>query len=317
MSDSNDSTIGNVIEKWPALPLAEWEETRATLHMWTQIVGKIRLALAPQSNHWWEVPLYVTARGLTTSSMPYGTRALQIDFDFIDHQLVVQASDGRRRALPLAPQSVADFYHQTMDALRALGIDVSIWTTPVEVEDRTPFEADTHHATYDAAYAWRFWQALLQADRVFKEFRSWFLGKVSPVHFFWGAFDLALTRFSGRSAPAHPGVPNVARYVMVEAYSHEVSSCGWWPGGGIVSEPIFYSYAYPEPKGFREHPVAPATAYYSQDLGEFLLPYNSVRTALNPDQALLAFLQSTYEAAARSGNWDRETLERSPAGAEN
>lgn len=312
MSDSNNSIIGSASEKWPSLPLAEWEETRATLHMWFQIVGKIKLALAARENHWWQVPLYVTARGLTTLPMPYGTRALQIDFDFLDHQLVVQAGDGGRRAVPLVAQSVATFYHHTMDALRALRMEVSIWTTPVEVEDRTPFEADIHHAAYDAGYAWRFWQALLQANRVLKEFRSWFSGKASPVHFFWGGIDLAVTRFSGRPAPAHPGVPNVARSVMVEAYSHELSSCGWWPGGGIVHEPMFYAYAYPEPKGFREYPVAPDTAYYSETLGEFLLPYDKVRTAENPDQTLLAFLQSTYEAAARSGNWDRETLERSP-----
>ena len=229
MSDNNDSTIGDVIEKWPSLPLAEWEETRATLHMWTQIVGKIRLALAPYCNHWWHVPLYVTVRGLTTSPMPYGTRAMQIDFDFVDHQLVLQASDGSQRTVPLTAQSVADFYQQTMKALRALGMEVSIWTTSVEVEDRTPFEADTHHASYDAEYTWRFSQTLLQADRVFKVFRSRFSGKVSLVHFFWGAFDLAVTRFSGRSAPAHPGVPHVARRVMVEAYSHELSSCDWWP----------------------------------------------------------------------------------------
>ena len=305
-------SYSNPIEKWPSLPLAEWEETRATLHMWIQIVGKIRLALAAQGNHWWQATLYVTARGLTTLPMPYGTRALQIDFDFLDHQLVLQASDGDQRAVPLTAQTVADFYHLTMDALRALRMEVPIWTTPVEVEDRTPFEADTYHAAYDAGYAWRFWQTLLQADRVLQKFRSWFLGKASPVHFFWGGFDLAVTRFSGRPAPVHPGVPNVARYVMVEAYSHEVCSCGWWPGGGIVYEPMFYAYAYPEPKGFREYPVAPDTAYYSENLGEFLLPYNTVRTAENPDLTLLAFLQSTYEAAAWSGNWDRETLERIP-----
>ena len=299
-------------EKWPSLPLAEWEETRSTLHMWVQIVGKIKLALAAHINHWWQVPLYVTARGLTTSLMPYETRALEIDFDFLDHQLVLQASDGGRHTVPLTAQSVADFYHQTMDALRALRMEVSFWTTPVEVEDRTPFEVDIHHAAYDADYVWRFWQALLQANRLLSEFRSWFLGKTSPVHFFWGAFDLAVTRFSGRLAPVHPGTSNVARYVMVEAYSHELSSCGWWPGGGIVDEPMFYAYAYPEPKGFREQPVAPDSAYYSEDLGEFLLPYNKIRTAENPDQTLLAFLQSTYEAAAQLGNWDREALERSP-----
>lgn len=314
MSESNDSTMGVIVEKWPNLPLAEWEETRTTLYRWTQIVGKIRLALAPHCNHWWQVPLYVTARGLTTSAMPYGKQTLQIDFDFIDHQLVVQTANIGQRTVPLTAQSVADFYRQTMDALQALGMEVTIWTTPVEVTDRTPFEADTHHAAYDDAYAWRFWQALLQANRVLMEFRSRFSGKASPVQFFWGGFDMAVTLFSGRAAPPHPGVPNVARYVMVEAYSHELCSCGWWPGGGLVNEPMFYAYAYPEPNGFREHKVEPAASYYSPELGEFLLPYDSVRTAENSDEALRAFLQSTYEAAARSANWDREKLERSRTG---
>ncbi len=314
MSESNDSAVGDAIVKWPNLPLAESEETRATVHMWTQIAGKIRLALAPHCNHWWRVPLYVTTRGLTTSPMPYGTRALQIDIDFVDHLLVLQASDAGQRTVPLTPQSVAEFYQQMMEALRALGMEVPIWTTPVEVEDRTPFEADSHHATYDAEYAWRFWQVLLQANRVLTQFRSRFLGKASPVHFFWGGFDLAVTRFSGRPAPAHPGVPHVARRVMVEAYSHQLSSCGWWPGGGLVREPMFYAYAYPEPKGFREHTVEPTMAYYSPELGEFLLSYDSVRAADNPDQVLLAFLQSTYEAVARTGNWDREKLARSTTG---
>jgi hypothetical protein len=312
MSEIDDFMNGSLLEAWPSLPLAEWEDTKTTLHMWTQIVGKIRLALAPQGNHWWETPLYVTTRGLTTSPMPYGARALQIDFDFVGHRLVVQCNDGGRQIIPLIPMSVADFYQQTMAAIRALEMEVTIWTTPVEVQDRTPFEADIHHAAYDAEYTHRFWQALLHADRVLKTFRSEFLGKASPVHFFWGGFDLAVTRFSGRPAPAHPGVPNVARYVMVEAYSHEVSSCGWWPGGGLINEPMFYAYAYPEPLGFRGYPIAPEAAYFSNELGEFLLPYEAVRTAANPDQTLLAFLQSTYEAAAETANWDRATLERGP-----
>ena len=299
-------------ETWPALPPPAWEETRATLHMWTQIVGKIRLELAPHVNHWWQVPLYVSARGLTTSPMPYGTRLVEIEFDFLEHQLVVRSSDGGYSSLPLTAQPVADFYAAMMDALRALGVEVSIWTTPVEVEDRTPFEQDTHHAAYDAVYANRFWRTLVQIDRILSRFRSWYLGKVSPVHFFWGSFDMAVTRFSGRSAPAHPGGPNVARYVMVEAYSEELSSAGWWPGGGIVDEPMFYAYAYPEPAGFREYPVEPAAAYYDETLGEFLLPYSAVRTAEDPDETLLAFLQATYEAAAIPGKWDRDKLEREP-----
>ena len=297
---------------WPPLPPAEWKEARQTLHMWTQIVGKIRLELAPHVNHWWHVPLYVTSRGLGTSPMPYDARFLEIDFDFVDHALIIQSSDGRRRTLPLSPRSVADFYHEVMDALRALDVNISIWTTPVEVEDRTPFEKDTHHAAYDPDYANRFWRALVQIDRVLQRFRSWYLGKVSPVHFFWGSFDMAVTRFSGRPAPPHPGSPNVARYVMVEAYSEELSSAGWWPGDADIGQPLFYAYAYPEPDGFARYPVKPAEAFYDDQMGEYFLPYDAVRTAENPDEKLLAFLQSTYEAAAVHGGWHRERLEREP-----
>jgi hypothetical protein len=277
--------------------------------MWTQIVGKIRLALAPMVCHWWEVTLYVTPRGLTTSPIPYGTRVFQIDFDFLDHKLVIQTAEGETRSLALAPRSVADFYQETMATLRSLGIEVNIWTTPVEVEDRTPFEQDHHHAAYDPEYAQRCWRILLQADRVLTDFRARFSGKVSPVHFFWGAFDLAVTRFSGRPAPKHPGAPNVAKFVGHEAYSHEVSSCGFWPGAGL-GMPAFYAYAYPEPQEFKDAPVEPEGAFYHPELREFLLPYDMVRTATSPDAALMAFAQSTYEAAATFGKWDRAALER-------
>ncbi len=297
---------------WPALPFSDWRETCETLHRWTQVVGKVRLALAPLANHWWQVPLYVTARGLTTSPMPAGPgRTLQLDFDFLDHALVAATSDGDRRDLPLRPQSVAAFYREVMVLLHEMGVRVTIWPVPVEVEDTTPFEEDEGHAAYDAEAAQRFWRALVQADRVFKQFSGRFLGKVSPTHFFWGAFDLAVTRFSGREAPPHPGgIPGVGDWVMREAYSHEVSSCGFWPGGGGVDEAMFYAYAYPEPDGFRDHPVRPDAAHYHDDLGEFVLPYAAVRTAADPDRALLDFLQTTYEAAADRAGWDRKALER-------
>jgi hypothetical protein len=297
-------------ETWPNLPLNEWQDTYTTLHRWMQIIGKIRLALAPMINHWWHVTLYVTARGLTSSPIPYGTRSFQIDFDFLAHQLQIETADGARRSIPLVPRSVADFYQETMAALRSLGIDVTIWTTPVEVDDRTPFEQDRHHAAYDPDYAQRCWRILVQTDRVLKEFRSGFIGKVSPVHFFWGAFDLAVTRFSGRPAPMHPGAPNVAKFVAREAYSQEVSSCGFWPGGGVIEMPAFYAYAYAEPDGFKDYAIRPKEAFYSEHLREFLLPYETVRTAPSPDQVLLAFLQSTYEAAADLGHWPRPALER-------
>lgn len=298
------------INPWPELPLAEWKDTLATLHMWTQIVGKIRLALTPLENHWWNVPLYVTPRGLTTSAIPYGDRLFQINFDFISHLLLIETTDGSVKTFALRPCSVAEFYKETMAALKSLGMPVTIWTTPVEVQDRTPFEEDQKHAAYDAEYAQRVWRILVQSDRVLTKFRSRFIGKVSPIHFFWGAFDMAVTRFSGRPAPKHPGVPNCGLFVMQEAYSHEVSSCGFWPGGGLVDEPAFYAYAYPEPQGFKDYPIQPPKAFYHSGISEFLLPYNVVRTSNSPDEILLSFLQSTYEAAANCANWDRHALER-------
>jgi hypothetical protein len=277
--------------------------------MWTQVVGKIRLALAPHLNHWWQVTLYVTPRGLTTSTIPYGTRAFAIDFDFLDHVLRITASDGGVQTVPLQPRPVADFYAAVMEALRSLGLEIRIWSRPVEIEAPIPFEQDLVHAPYDADAAQRFWRVLVQTDRVLNAFRSRFLGKMSPVHFFWGAFDLAVTRFSGRPAPKHGPTPNIADWVVQEAYSHEVSSIGFWPGGGPVTEPVFYAYAYPEPEGFKEARITPDAAYYSQDLGEFLLPYEAVRTAASPDDVLLGFAQSTYEAAAEAARWDRAALE--------
>jgi Family of unknown function (DUF5996) len=297
-------------ETWPALPYEAWGDTCATLHMWTQVVGKIRLALAPSVNHWWQVPLYVDQRGLTTSPIPYGERTFQIDFDFVDHQLKIQGDGGATRTVPLGPRTVADFHREVMAALRSLRVDVEIWTTPVEVPDPIPFEKDTVHAAYDPAYAHRFWRALVQADRVMKAFRGGFTGKCSPVHFFWGSFDLAVTRFSGRVAPPHPGAPGVADRITREAYSHEVSSAGFWPGNAAFPTPIFYAYAYPEPPGFKEAPVRPQQAFYSADFGEFMLKYDDVRAAASPDDALLAFLQSTYDATADLGRWDRAALER-------
>jgi hypothetical protein len=298
-------------EAWPSLPLAEWRDTYATLHMWTQIVGKIRLVQTPWVNHSWHVTLYVTARGLTTSPIPHGTRTFEIDFDFIEHQLVVRSSDGAQRTLALAPRTVADFYGALVAILTDLGLTVPIHTTPNEVEPAIPFPQDRTHGTYVPDHANRFWRILVQADRVMKAFRAGFLGKCSPVHFFWGSFDLAVTRFSGRPAPPHPGgVPHFPDWVAREAYSHEVSSCGFWPGGGAVAEPVFYSYAYPEPEGFRTATVQPASASYSPDLREFILPYEAVRTAEKPDEVLLSFLQSTYEAAADCARWDRAALER-------
>jgi hypothetical protein len=298
------------VDTWPSLPLAEWQDTYATLHMWMQIVGKIRLAQTPLVNHWWNVTLYVTPRGLTTGAIPYGSDALRVDFDFLDHRLEIETSRGGAFSTPLAPRSVADFHGVVIGGLEQLGMPVRIWTRPQEVEAAIPFEADETHAAYDPDAANRLWRILVQCDRVMGAFRSRFLGKASPVHFWWGAFDLAVTRFSGRTAPEHPGAPNLATWVAREAYSHECSSCGFWPGGGPVPEPVFYSYAYPEPAGFREWPVEPAAAYYSTDLFEYLLPYEAVRTAEDPDAALLAFLQTTYDAAAESAAWDRKALER-------
>jgi Family of unknown function (DUF5996) len=295
---------------WPALPFEEWRATYETLHMWTQVVGKVRLALAPQVNHWWHVPLYVSAQGLTTSAMHYDAKVFQVDFDFVEHKLFVRTSDGVTRTLDLAPRSVADFYEEFMSALRSLGIGVKIWTTPVEVANPVPFERDEEHASYEAEHANRFWRALSRADRALQMFRSGFIGKCSPVHFFWGSFDLAVTRFSGRRAPEHPGTPGVADSITREAYSHEVSSAGFWPGGAALPEPIFYSYAYPEPEGFKEAKVGPERAYYHKDFGEFVLPYEAARASDNPYGDTLRFLQDTYEAAATLGKWDRTSLER-------
>jgi uncharacterized protein DUF5996 len=298
-------------EAWPGLPLDEWKDTYATLHMWTQVAGKVRFALSPWVNHSWHVTLYVTSRGLTTSPIPYGERTFEIKFDFIDHRLVVETSGGEVKHIELRPRSVADFYGEVMSSLRGLGMDINIHTLPNEVADPVPFEKDEQHASYDPEYANRFWRILVQTDRVFKEFRAKFIGKCSPVHFFWGSFDMAVTRFSGRTAPPHPGgVPHLPDVVAREAYSHEVSSCGFWPGGGPIPYPVYYSYAYPAPEGFKDASVRPSAAFYSADLGEFLLPYDEVRKAEKPDTVLLDFLQSTYEAAADLAKWDRPALER-------
>jgi hypothetical protein len=299
------------MDEWPGLPLSAWADTCATLHLWTQIVGKIRLAHTPLINHWWQVPLYVTSRGLTTSPIPYGARNFQLDFDFIDHHLVIQTSDGATERIALAPRSVADFYSEVMSRLRGLGLETRIWTMPVEIPDAIPFDQDRQHQSYDADYAQRFWRVLLQADRVCTLFRSRFLGKASPVHFFWGSFDLAVTRFSGRAAPTlTSNSPNLGAWVMQEAYSHEVSSCGFWPGNGGFGQAAFYSYAYPEPSGFATAAVRPDAAFYSQDLGQFILPYDAVRLAPSPDERVMDFLESTYDAAADLAQWDRTALER-------
>jgi Family of unknown function (DUF5996) len=296
---------------WPDLPFADWSDTAATLHLWTQIVGKIRLVQTPWTNHSWHVPLYVTARGLGTSPIPYEGTAFAIDFDFLDHRLVIQSIEGSQRRIPLEPRSVSDFYGAVLDSLRALDLDIRIHTTPSEMADGIPFEKDTEHHHYDREYAGRFWRALVQIDRVFKEFRSRFIGKCSPVHFFWGSFDLAVTRFSGREAPPHPGgVPHFPDWVAREAYSHEVSSAGFWPGGAGIDRPAFYSYAYPEPQGFSKTRVRPAAASWSDALGEFVLPYDDVRLAPSPDEVILEFLQSSYDAAADRAGWDRAALER-------
>ncbi|SOD41463.1 DUF5996 family protein [Nitrosovibrio sp. Nv4] len=301
---------------WPRLPLLEgWQDTCTTLNMWAQVVGKIRLTLSPDINHSWGSTLYVTTHGLTTSPIPYGMFTFAIDFDFISHALCITTSQGNDRSFALEPMSVANFYRKTMQALAELGIEVRIFTRPVEVEVAIPFEKDEQHASYDANAASLFWHALVQTDCVFKEFRARFTGKVSPVHFFWGGIDLAVTRFSGRTAPKHPGgFPNVADRITQEAYSHEVSSAGFWPGTG-VGEAAFYSYAYPSPPGFSDYPVQPEAAYFHDKLGEFILPYEAVRTAANPSQTLLSFLQTTYEAAATLAHWDRSALEREIASA--
>jgi Family of unknown function (DUF5996) len=297
----------------PSLPLAEWQDTYTTLHLWTQIVGKIRLALSPSVNHWWHSTLYVTPRGLTTGTMPYKTRSVEIRFDFIDHQLHIESSDGATQTVELMPRSVADFYQAVMAALKAINIEVRIWTMPQEIANPILFDQDDEHITYDPESAQRFWQILVQTDRILRTFRSNFVGKSSPVHFFWGSFDLALTRFSGRTAPQHPGgVPGMADWVTREAYSHEVSSCGFWAGDQAVTEAVFYAYAYPEPESFQTYPIQPEEAFYNAQLREFILPYEIVRQAADPEAMLLTFLQSTYEAAANLAHWDRGLLERSP-----
>ena len=290
---------------WPPLPLAEWQDTRDTLHMWTQVVGKVRMALSPRVNHWWEVPLYVTARGLTTSPIPYDNGVVELQFDFLAHVLTAQTSTGGVKTLPLGPRPVADFYAELMDVLKTLGINVKIWPMPVEIPNPIRFDQDRVHASYDPEYANRFWRVLVCADTIFKEFRGRFIGKSSPVHFFWGSFDLAVTRFSGRRAPERPGADAMTR----EAYSHEVISVGFWPGTGAL-DAVFYAYAAPEPPGFAKAPVVPAAAVYNTELKEFLLPYESVRTAAAPREVLLNFAQSTYDAGATLGGWDRQALER-------
>lgn len=298
---------------WPDLPYAEWKDSCATLHLWTQIVGKIRLSKTPWINHSWHVTLYVTARGLTTSPISEGERQFQIDFDFIDHRLVVSVSDGQIREMALEPMTVADFYARLLVLFASLDIDVRIHDRPNEIPDALRFGEDRVHGDYDPEYVNRFWRVLLQSDRVFKVFRASFCGKCSPVHFFWGSFDLAVTRFSGRPAPAHPGgIPNLPDAVTREAYSQEVSSAGFWPGGGPIDYAAYYAYAYPVPERFAEQPVAPAAAFFHKDLGEFLLPYDAVRTAGDPDAVLLSFLQSSYEAVAGTANWDRAALECGP-----
>lgn len=292
---------------WPELPLAAWQDTYSTLHMWTQIVGKVRLALSPKLNHWWEVPLYVNAVGLTTSPIPYAGGIFEAQFDFIHHRLLIQTSHATSKTLALQPRSVADFYREFMAALAALGIEVKIWKMPVEIPNPIAFDRDTQHAFYDAEYANRFWRVLVACDAVFKEFRAGFIGKSSPSHFFWGSFDLAVTRFSGRRAPQREGTDPIT----LEAYSHEVISAGWWPGGGEMQGAAFYAYAAPEPAGFKQHPIHPAQAFYHPQLREFLLSYDEVRQSISPRAMLLEFLQSTYVAGADLGKWDRKELEKS------
>jgi hypothetical protein len=298
-------------ERWPALPLAEWEDTRATLHVWMQIVGKVRLALAPMENHWWQVALYVNARGLTTSAMPFAGGVVELTFDFQEHVLRVETSSGASRTIALAPRSVADFYHEVLTTLRDVGVDARITRLPSEMENAIPFDEDETHSAYDRDSARLLWRVLLDVDRILHEFRGRFIGKCSPVHFWWGGFDMAVTRFSGREAPPHPGgIPNLPDWVTREAYSHECMSVGWWPGGGAVSEPAFYAYAYPEPAGCPTAPISPAAAYYHGELREWILPYDAVRAAADPDADVMAFLQSAYDTVARLGKWD-PALERS------
>lgn len=295
---------------WPSLRLSEWQDTHDTVHMWMQIVGKTRLALAPRENHWWHVPLYVSARGLVTSPIPYRSRAFEVEFDFIDHRLVVNTSDGATRSIALRPQAVADFYREYMGTLDTLGIAVKIWPVPVEIDAPIPFLDDRRHASYDAEHAQRFFNMLLHANRVLTRFKGRFLGKTSPVHFFWGAFDLALTRFSGRRAPEPK---NTEWWVLREAMSHEEISFGFWPGSGAVAEPAFYAYARPEPPGLPTMAARSGAAYYSRELADFILPYESVRSGSSPDDAVLEFYQNVYDAGADLARWDRAALDRPPA----
>ena len=301
MADNTDA--------WPELPVDAWRETCDTLHMWTQVVGKIRMTLTPLINHWWNVPLYVCARGLTTSPIPYGQRIFEMRFDFISHKLVVETSDGARKSLDLEPRSVADFYRELMATLASLGIDVRIHTMPDEFPNPIPFDQDRVHKSYDPVFAARFWRLLISVDSVLKNFRTRFIGKCSPVHFFWGSFDIAVTRFSGRLAPPRPDP------MMQEAYSHEVSSAGFWPGGGDIKGPAFYSYTAPEPAGLKTYPIRPARALYHSGLSEFILLYDDIRNAASPESEIMEFLQSTYEAGANLAQWDRAALERSPGSA--
>ncbi|MDP9226901.1 MAG: DUF5996 family protein [Actinomycetota bacterium] len=310
MSERDAERVSNSGGRWPSLPLAEWQATRDTLQLWAQVVGKVRMVNEAPLNHWWNVPLYVTARGLTTSLIPHRSgEGFQIDFDLQKQRLEIVTASGSQRSLVLGPGSVADFYGEVMESLDELGVPTEIWPMPVEIEGAIPFLDDRVHRTYNPDHAHQFWLALVQVTRVFQQFRSRFVGKTSPVHLFWGALDLATTRFSGRPAPPHPYTPpNCGPQVMREAYSHEVSSCGYWPGGS--GEGLFYSYAYPEPAGFRDLAVAPSGVFYSDELGEFILPYDVVRTSIEPDRTLLEFCQTTYEAAATTGDWDRPALER-------
>jgi hypothetical protein len=307
MQQSTGDRLNQLPNLWPELQFENWADTCATLHMWTQIVGKARLALSPLVNHWWNVPLYVSARGLTTSPIPYSGRVFEIIFDFIDHKLVLETTDGLIKSLRLAPMSVAQFYQEFMGMLRSADINIRIWKMPVEIPDPIPFDQDQLHASYDSEYAHRFWQVLVSSGEVLNQFRSRFIGKSSPVHFFWGSFDLAVTRFSGRRAPERPG-PDV---ITAEAYSHEVSSVGFWPGGKTHAA-AFYSYMAPEPQGFRESRSRPDGAFYEKELSEFILPYETLRRSSSPSTELLEFCQSTYEAGATLANWDRTALERHP-----
>jgi hypothetical protein len=300
----------HMANEWPPLPYEQWKDTYATLHLWTQIVGKVKLALMPWTNHSWHAALYLTPRGLTTLAIPYGMRTFDMRFDFVEHSLHIRTADGESRTLPLKPQPVADFYHQLLATLDQIGLPVKIHPVPNEIPDAIPCDQDHVHTAYDADAANRCWHAMLHAYRVFINFRARFEGKVSPVHFFWGSFDLAVTRFSGRRAPPHPGgVPNLPDWVAREAYSHEVSSVGFWPGGPALPQPVFYSYAYPEPAGYASAKVQPDAAWYHPDLHEFVLPYEVVRNAASPDDMLMDFCQSTYEAAADLAHWDRAALE--------